>query len=811
MKIHKSFGLDLGTTNSTASIFVNGKSVCAEDAKQKTIPSIVAIKGEGLIAGAIAKNNINLDRVRSIKRKMGKDENVQLGNKSYKPEEISAEIIKHCADLLNKQVNMSENVVYDRIVITVPAYFSAAQKNATRKAGELAGMEVLMLLEEPTAAAINYTVKNGISNGIYMVYDLGGGTFDVSIIEKVENIPVVLATAGNNFLGGDNFDNMLARYFIDVLNNDLGYDIDPDLITSNPHKYNALLLAAENVKKNLSQNETYTINYYDVFKDNSGVDLIVEDFSREKFEEIIKNKIIVDTFGECQKAIDIFLEGGRQISEIDGILMIGGSCHIPYIKQALKEKFVDTGLIKNIIIEDSDLAVGYGAGIIAAAQSTKYEDKANSVLVEINAPFLYEGTTNISGKVLSGQVIKLGVVSNGKEWNANIEEDGSFSIDIIEEIKNLDYKFYVGENKVISMEDDLSINNLIAPTPVQNETIRIEIVDLDRQEIENFPLVNKGECLPCSASHDFKVNEYSRHEIILPVKEGYREIYRIVAHLPQNTTIGSRVTIKTDIDVLGKVTLTILLNGEEIDGEIIYSELESIGSQFDEVNSQFFTKINNVSSEEKQDFVARQKNIIRELNEAEANSDTGHYTDVMDKYESLVNELPSVKTDLTEEDFDKLEQELKELSQKNSKLNFSKVEDDVYFGKRALARNDYAQAQERYHSLCSMKDFMNIPASTMFAILIKQVLDIMKDAESLRYSISNTSLINSIETEIQNINMFLNSIDFKNIDSKSEEEFTELTQELVVKSRNLFDLLERTGVKEINEKVKNFQGRLSKG
>ena len=207
-------------------------------------------------------------------------------------------------------------MVYDRIVITVPAYFSIAQKDATRKAGEIAGLDVLMLLEEPTAAAINYTVKNNINNGVFMVYNLGGGTFDVSIIEKIENIPVVLATAGNNFLGGDNFDNMLARYFIDVLNNDLGYDIDTDLKTSNPHKYNALLLAAENVKKNLSQNETFSINYYDVFKDNSGVDLVIDEFSRKQFENIIKDKIVIDTFNECDKALEIFKKSGRTTSDI---------------------------------------------------------------------------------------------------------------------------------------------------------------------------------------------------------------------------------------------------------------------------------------------------------------------------------------------------------------------------------------------------------------------------------------------------------------------------------------------------------------
>lgn len=810
MKIHKTFGLDLGTTNSTASVFVNGTSFCAEDAKQKTIPSIVAKKGEDFIVGASAKNNVNLERIRSIKRLMGKDEKVSLGNEQYRPEEISAQIIKYCAELLNKQIEKNENVVYDRIVITVPAYFSIAQKDATRKAGEIAGLDVLMLLEEPTAAAINYTVKNNINNGVFMVYDLGGGTFDVSIIEKIENIPVVLATAGNNFLGGDNFDNMLARYFIDVLNNDLGYDIDTDLKTSNPHKYNALLLAAENVKKNLSQNETFSINYYDVFKDNSGVDLVIDEFSRKQFEDIIKDKIVIDTFNECDKALEIFKKSGRTTSEIDGILMVGGSSHIPYVKQALQEKYINTGLIKKIIVEDPDLAVGYGAGIIAATQPTKIEDEQNNITIEVNSPYLYDGVTNISGKVLSGEIDKIGLISSNNEWFCNIDSDKSFSIDIPESITTLDYKFYIGDKEISCVSEDVSKNNLIAPTPIQNETIRIEIVDLDKQEIDNFPLVNKGEALPCKATHNFKVNEYSREQIILPVKEGYREIYRIEADLPNNTTIGSRITINTEVDVLGKVTLSILLNGKPINGKIVYSEVKSTNTSVEDINSRFHDKLLNVKGADKEEFVEKQENILRELSEAKANNDNGHYTDVMDKYETLVNELPNEVPNLTESDFDEIEKDLKELAKNNKNINISQIEDDVYFGKRSLSRNDYTQAQERYKNLCSTKEIFSISPKVMLIIMLHHIAEILQEASNVRYSVQDGNLIQDIEEEVRNVNVFLNSLDLNNIDNFDDEKCRDLTQKVVSKSSRLFALLQQTGIKEINEKVKNFQGRISK-
>lgn len=814
MIIHKTFGLDLGTTNSTPSVFINGASFCPEDGKLKTIPSLVAKKGDKFIVGVAPKNNPHIEKIRSIKRMMGKEEPAVLNGQNYSPEEISAEIVRYCAEMLNKQVEKAKNVIYDRIVITVPAYFSIAQKDATRKAGELAGLEVLMLLEEPTAAAINYTVKNNVNSGVFMVYDLGGGTFDVSIIEKIENIPVVLATAGNNFLGGDNFDNLLARYFIDVLNNDLGYDIDLDLTKKEDlHKYNALLLAAENVKKNLSQNDTYTISYYDVFKDNSGVDLIIEDFSRAKFEELIRDKIVIDSFNECQKALDAFVASGRQLSEITGVLMVGGSSHIPYVRNAVKEKFVDSGMIKELIIADPDLAVGYGAGIVAATQPMKIEDAENGIVVEINAPYMFDGTMNVSGKLIKGKVDTVGLISNEKEVKATVQGDGTFSADIDGVYEKLEYKFYFGNNTVANLTESVEKNNLIAPTPVQNETIRIEIVDLERQETEDYPLVNKGEALPCSASHNFKINEYSREQIILPVKEGYREIYSLIIDVPENTPLGSRVTVNTEIDVLGKVTLKVLLNNKEIKGKVVYAETKDIDdSTLMDIEEKFYDKIENVRGEAKAEFVARQENITRELNEAVANSDKNHYTDALNKYETLVRELPSSISDLTEEDFDEIEKEIRELAAKQEDINLSKIEDEIFFGKRALNRKDYKQAQERYEHLKGFKGSLEVRSNPRVWLIlwVKHITDILQDAENLQRTINDSYLSNAIAQEVRTVNLFLNTIDWDEIENKSDEECKEISDRLISTSHRLLSLLEQTGVKEISDKVKNFKGRVSK-
>ena len=759
------------------------------------------------------KNHPEVENVKSVKRAMGKSDPVYLDGVSYSPEEISAEIIRHCARLLNDQVQKGDSVVYDRVVITVPAYFSIGQKDATRKVGELAGLDVLMLLGEPTAAAINYTVKNGIDNGVYMVYDLGGGTFDVSIIEKIESIPIVLATAGNNYLGGDNFDNMLAHYFIEVLNRDLGYNINLNLSNEeDTRKYKCLLLAAENTKKNLTGFETYSISIFDVFKDNSGVDLVIDDFSREQFENLIREKIVVDSFNECQRALDLFTESGRDVSEIDGILMVGGSSRIPLIKRELEKRFVETGVIKQVVTADPDLAVGYGAGIVAATLPIVVEDENSGLKAEINAPYAFGDVANISGRLLKGGADAVEVSSGAKTWSGSVEGDGSFSIDIDGLADNLDYNFLSGGRIALFVSETAESNNLIAPTPVQNKTIRIEIVDLERQEVVDYPIVERGESLPCTATHDFVINEYSRNQIILPVKEGYRESYRLIINPPSSARIGSKLSVTVDVDVIANVTLSVKLDGKSISGEKVYPDGREIGSERYSTEAQFNEKIANVKYEDRDEYLERQRNIERELREAEANKDKGHYSDAMDKYETLVHEMPDIMASLEETDFDNVEAEIRKLAKSSDAVDMDGVEDDLYFGRRALARGDYKQAQERYDSLCDMRDMLSVrqDARTWFSAILAYVLGILQSVEDTKDSIADTSLRNAIMDEYTNVRNYLNTLDPSRFDSMSDAELNDTTDLILAKTRRLNTLLDRVDIKEVNEKVQLFQGRVSK-
>src|SRR5574344_2939143 len=436
MIIHKSFGLDLGTTNSTASVIKDGKVIYAEEkpSKNKTIPSIIAVRKNGSeVYGTLAKNEFytgNTNSKKSIKREMGKKTTINFGEKEYTPEDISSKIINYCKECLIDTIGNEENVVYDKVVITVPAYFNLAQKDATRKAGELAGLEVQMLLEEPTSAAINYAVSNNVENGLFFVFDLGGGTFDVSILEKTENIPTVLATAGNNFLGGDNFDLILARHFLDVLK-ERGNAVDDIVASPDVKRLRLLMFAAENVKKQLSINDTYNIYFPDIFKDNTGIELSIDDFTRKQFDNLIKDKVEKDIIKECEKALKLLEENhGKTLNDITHILMVGGSTKIHYIKEAIQKHYCITDKLKELTIFEPDLSVSAGAAFVANTNGHSIEDDKNNILIDMNASYVIDNKLYLSGKVIKGEIDKVSINIENQEIFADFMEDKTFIITI---------------------------------------------------------------------------------------------------------------------------------------------------------------------------------------------------------------------------------------------------------------------------------------------------------------------------------------------------------------------------------------------
>ncbi len=828
MIIHKSFGLDLGTTNSTASVVLNGKVVFAEEdkiRKNKTIPSFFAIsnrkKGEEII-GTLAKNEFysgNPNSKKSVKRDMGKDISYKYGDVDYTPEVISSKIISYCKECLEKTIKKDESVVYDKVVITVPAYFSLAQKDATRKAGELSGLEVTMLLEEPTSAAINYALQNNVENGLFFVFDLGGGTFDVSILEKTGNVPQVLATAGNNFLGGDNFDLLLARHFLKYLKN-AGYDVSDVKADVANSKFKLLMLLAENTKKKLSDEESIEIHYQDIFKDLSCRDLDIEKFTRNDFNKIIKAKIDTDVLVECDKALEILNEKyGKSLEDITHIIMVGGSSKIPYVQEVIKKKYCVTEKLKDITCFEPDLSVSAGAALVSNAQGYTIEDKNIGLLVDVNAPFVVDGQVYISGKMSKGMLDSIGIKTSKREIKTNIEDDGTFMA-ILNEKEYSDSTSFVFYNEdstiqnIVNNEDNSTID-IIAPTPVQNETIAVEIIDIEKGQIEKYPIVESGVTLPCESTEYFKINEYSREQVILPIWEGPRKIFDLVIDLPNNAKIGSKLAVTTRVDMISNIELEVKLDGQILNGKYEYvGQKENGRAEFEKLEDAFYERIDYVQDLElKEELIEKKQNIDRELAEASDNNDKNHFTTVSEKFEKIVAEMPSEHV-FTEEEFDSIGEEIKAKLSPDINISEYDVDNLVFYGKRFVNKDNQVEARKCMNELKQMRSSVEIFDSPRLFFDTSRLIVAEIISKAVNYTQNknaNPSIVKEINNELDVNLKTINELFEKYGDKdKESEEMRQDAIRLIHITVKLYQIMEK--VTPAGDKTMSaFKGLVSKG
>ena len=346
----KIIGIDLGTTNSCVAVIEGGEAVVIPNAEgARTTPSVVAFgkTGERMV-GQVAKRQAitNPDRtVSSIKRQMGSDYKVTIDDKKYTPQEISAMILQKLKT--DAEAYLGEKVT--EAVITVPAYFTDSQRQATKDAGKIAGLDVKRIINEPTAAALAYGIDKETDQKI-MVYDLGGGTFDVSIIEMGDGVQEVLATAGNNRLGGDDFDQRIIDWMADSLKAEQGVDLRGDKMAMQRLKE-----AAEKAKIELSGVTTSNISLPFITADATGPKHLEMTLTRAKFNELTAD-LVEATMGPVRQAMS---DSGLKPSEINKVLMVGGSSRIPAVQEAIK-KFMGSEPFKGI---NPDECVAMGAAL----------------------------------------------------------------------------------------------------------------------------------------------------------------------------------------------------------------------------------------------------------------------------------------------------------------------------------------------------------------------------------------------------------------------------------------------------------------
>ena len=324
----KIIGIDLGTTNSCVAIYEGGEAkVIANPEGERTTPSVVAFKNGEIIVGGAAKRQMitNKDTIYSIKRLMGTDKKVEANGKKYTPQEISAMIL---GDLKKTaEAYLGEKV--SKAVITVPAYFNDAQRQATKDAGKIAGLEVERIINEPTAAALAYGLDKQEENQTVLVYDLGGGTFDVSILELGDGVFEVKSTSGNNELGGDDFDKRIMDYLVDEFKKENKVDLSKDKMAMQRIKD-----AAEKAKKDLSGVTTTQISLPFLSQGEDGPLHLETSLTRAKFEELCHD-LFESTLEPVRKALK---DAKLTKNDIDKVILVGGSTRIPKVQELIKNE-----------------------------------------------------------------------------------------------------------------------------------------------------------------------------------------------------------------------------------------------------------------------------------------------------------------------------------------------------------------------------------------------------------------------------------------------------------------------------------------
>ena len=465
IKMSKIIGIDLGTTNSCVAVIEGGEPVVIANAEgARTTPSVVAFSKDGeRMVGQVAKRQAitNPDRtISSIKRDMGTSRKVNIDGKDFTPQEISAII-------LQKLKTDAEGYLGDKVteaVITVPAYFTDAQRQATKDAGKIAGLDVKRIINEPTAAALAYGIDKETDQKV-MVYDLGGGTFDVSIIEMGDGVQEVLATAGNNRLGGDDFDKRIMDWMVDTFKQQNGIDLTGDKMAMQRIKE-----AAEKAKIDLSGMTSTDINLPFITADANGPKHFEATLSRAKFNELTAD-LVEATMGPVKQALS---DSGLSVSQIDKVLLVGGSTRIPAVQEAIKN-FIGKEPFKGI---NPDECVAVGASIQAGVLGG---DVKGLLLLDVTPLSLgIETMGGINTKVIE----RNSTIPTKKSQIFSTAADGQTSVEV---------HVLQGEREFAKDNKTLGVFHLDGIAPAPRGIPQIEVTfDIDANGIVNVSAQDKG-------------------------------------------------------------------------------------------------------------------------------------------------------------------------------------------------------------------------------------------------------------------------------------------------------------------------------
>lgn len=597
MFVDRPVGIDLGTTNSEIAMLDPSERdlhIFADRFGRRTVPSAVAWdpKAEAFVVGHAARQRRGKTPgpIESIKRRMGQAVNVDVGPHALSPAEISSKILEELRarmrEHLSKQASSGIEVRVDRAVITVPAYFDAPQVEATRLAGELAGLEVIGILQEPTAAAIYHTWKSRLGDGNFLVYDLGGGTFDVSILRCLGGEYQVLAIDGDNYLGGDDFDRRFAER-LRVLLVERGYSLDLDVRNSEEDRarFGRLVHLAQEIKESLSTSEVVNVSKQDFMKDKSDESVSFEgEIGRAEYEKAISD-LVESTIVCCERALTRSAEmSSVDLSQIDHVVLVGGSTRVPLVIRRVIEAICTKSRSEKPLQDEVDTCVALGAAIHAAQLGgLRLGEEQKKIAISFTTPLvsqsarirlgvrfdqvpasaseaiIYRGVSSQDG---SDEVARTAVpdasdavVRMELPLGEEPEQGMRLSLRSAERETLVELPFAIYRGDVRPRASALSRPSVVA------KDIAIEVVRAGRRE--RRVLISRGAGLPTEVKHRFFTADQSG-AVVLRLLQNRMPIKALLLQVPKELPVGTPVDLTLRCDDAMRMEARAVVAGQEL-------------------------------------------------------------------------------------------------------------------------------------------------------------------------------------------------------------------------------------------------------